>query len=113
MVSTVFHSDFGENPFSMNDQKTMQTMRTVHAGRPTKYSLEVVERLCRGLSDGMPFKGACVVAGIGVATLGEWRAKFPDLESRLTEARELARQKALQAIKAAGERDWRAPRGSR
>jgi hypothetical protein len=30
------------------------------------------------------------------------------LESRLTEAREVARLKALQAIKAAGERDWRA-----
>ncbi len=56
----------------------------------------------------MPIKGACVVTGIGVTTLAEWREKRPRLEDRLSEARELARQKALQAIKAAGEKDWRA-----
>ena len=56
----------------------------------------------------MPIKGACVVAGIGVTTLAEWREKHPRLEDRMSEARELARQKALQAIKAAGEKDWRA-----
>lgn len=92
----------------MTEQKTMQTMRTARVGRPTKYSAEAVERLCTALEIGMPIKGACVVAGVGVATLGEWRTKFPDLESRLSEAREMARQKALQAIKAAGDRDWRA-----
>jgi len=56
----------------------------------------------------MPIKGACVVTGIGVTTLAEWREKRPRLEDRLSEARELARQKGLQAIKAAGEKDWRA-----
>ena len=56
----------------------------------------------------MPIKGACVVAGIGVTTLAEWREKRPRLEDRLSEARELARQKALQAIKTAGQKDWRA-----
>jgi hypothetical protein len=56
----------------------------------------------------MPIKGACVVAGIGVTTLTEWREKHPRVEDRMSEARELARQKALQAIKAAGEKDWRA-----
>jgi len=56
----------------------------------------------------MPIKGACLVAGIGVTTLAEWREKHPRLEDRMSEARELARQKALQAVKAAGEKDWRA-----
>ena len=78
------------------------------AGRPTKYSPEVVERLLSALADGMPIRGSCVVAGIGTATLGEWRAKFPELEARLIEARERARLIALQSIKAAGDRDWRA-----
>src|SRR5438445_12349565 len=78
------------------------------AGRPTKYSHHVLERLCLALSDGMPIKGACVVAGIGVTTLAEWREKRPEIEQRIDEARELARQKALQAIKTAGEKDWRA-----
>jgi hypothetical protein len=56
----------------------------------------------------MPIKGACVVAGIGVTTLAEWREKRPEIEQLIDEARELARQKALQAIRAAGEKDWRA-----
>jgi hypothetical protein len=77
-------------------------------GRPTKYSHHVLERLCDALADGMPIKGACVVAGIGVTTLAEWREKRPEIEQRIDEARELARQKALQAIRAAGEKDWRA-----
>ena len=57
------------------------------------------------IADGMPIKGACVIAGIGATTLGAWREKYPELETRLTEAREFAGQKALQAIKNAGERD--------
>src|ERR1044071_271659 len=77
-------------------------------GRPTKFNDETVERLCAALADGMPIKGACVVAGIGVTTLADWRQQHPELETRINEARESARQKALQAIKAAGEKDWRA-----
>src|SRR6266550_4176837 len=77
-------------------------------GRPTKYSEETIVRLCEALADGMPIKGACVVAGIGVTTLNEWRERYPDVQGRLSDAREHARLKALQAIKAAGERDWRA-----
>src|SRR5207248_7413341 len=67
-----------------------------------------IGRLCTALSDGMPIKGACVVAGIGVTTLNEWREKYPELEERLSDAREQARLKALQGIKTAGEKDWRA-----
>ena len=77
-------------------------------GRPTKFNNETINRLCSALSDGMPIKGACTVAGIGVSTLNEWRERYPDLEERLADAREHARLKALQAIKAAGEKDWRA-----
>jgi hypothetical protein len=77
-------------------------------GRPTKFNEETVERLCAAMADGMPIRGACVVAGIGVTTLKEWREKYPDLEERIADAREHARLKALQGIKGAGERDWRA-----
>ena len=49
-----------------------------------------------------------MVAGIGVTTLSEWREKRPEIEQRMEQARETARQKALQAIKAAGQKDWRA-----
>jgi hypothetical protein len=77
-------------------------------GRPTKYSEETIARLCAALADGLPIKGACVVAGIGVTTLAEWREQHAGLEERMSEAREIARQNALRSITAAGERDWRA-----
>ena len=77
-------------------------------GRPTKFTEKTVECLCSAIADGMPIKGACVVAGIGVTTLNEWRERYPDLQERLSDAREHARLKALQTIKAAGERDCRA-----
>src|SRR6266550_4076065 len=78
-------------------------------GRPTKYSEETIARLCAALADGMPIKSACVVAGIGVTTLNEWRDKYPEIEERMNQARERYREKALQTIKKAiNNDDWRA-----
>jgi hypothetical protein len=78
-------------------------------GRPTKYSEETIARLCEALADGMPIKAACVVAGVGVTTLAEWREQHPGLEERMNEARERYREKALQTIKKAiNNDDWRA-----
>src|SRR5437773_11154093 len=78
------------------------------AGRPTKYSPDTVERLLAGLTDGLPIKSACIIAGIGVSTFSDWREKYPELEERMAEAREKARLKMLQRIKRAAEDDWRA-----
>jgi hypothetical protein len=78
------------------------------AGRPTKYEPETLDRLLAGLADGLPIKSACITAGIGVSTLSDWREKYPELEVRMEEAREVARQKMLQRIKRASENDWRA-----
>jgi Bacteriophage Sf6, terminase small subunit-like len=78
-------------------------------GRPTKYDEKTITRLCEALADGMPIKAACVVAGIGVTTLAEWRDKYPEIEDRMSQARERYREKALQTIKSAVEaQDWRA-----
>jgi hypothetical protein len=60
-------------------------------GRPTKYEPKTLERLCTGLADGLPIKSACIVAGISVSTLADWRGKYPELEERMIEAREVAR----------------------
>ena len=79
------------------------------AGRPTKYQPNAVERLLAAMADGLNMKQACLAAGISEATLGRWREGHPELEPRLLEAREQARQRALAGIKAAGEAgDWRA-----
>jgi hypothetical protein len=78
------------------------------AGRPTKYEPDTVGRLLAGLADGLPIKSTCIIAGIGVSTLADWREKYPKLEERMAEAREVARQKMLQRIKRAAKDDWRA-----
>ena len=57
---------------------------------------------------GLTLKQACIAAGIGETTLHEWRKEYPDLKPRLEAARERAREAALRAIRAAGEKDWRA-----
>jgi hypothetical protein len=53
-------------------------------------------------------KQACIASGISENTLTNWRSQHPELEERLAQAREQARQKSLAAIKSAGEKDWRA-----
>jgi hypothetical protein len=78
------------------------------AGRPTKYQPETIEHLLAGLADGLPIKSACIIAGISVSTLADWREKYQELEERMAEAKEKARQKMLQRIKQAAENDWRA-----
>ena len=78
-------------------------------GRPTKYSEKTIVRLCEALADGMPIKAACVIAGIGVTTLNDWRDLYPEIEERMSQARERYREKALQTIKKAiNNDDWRA-----
>src|SRR5260370_2970453 len=79
------------------------------AGRPTKFNDATLDRLCAALADGMSIKSACVVAGIGVTTLADWREEHPEIEARLAESREFVRPKALQAIKADAEKDSSAP----
>jgi len=78
-------------------------------GRPTKYNEKTIARLCEALRDGMPIKSACTVAGIGVTTLADWRDLYPEIEERMSQARERYREKALQTInRAIDAHDWRA-----
>ena len=77
-------------------------------GRPTKYNPETVSKLLDALRAGLTHKQACLACGIGQSTLADWREQYPDLEPRMEAAREEARQRALEGIKAAGEKDWRA-----
>ena len=68
-----------------------------------------MRRIIGAITDGLTQKQACIGAGICENTLAKWREKHPELEAKMAEAREKARQKALAGIKAAGEAgDWRA-----
>jgi hypothetical protein len=93
----------------INEKMNNDDKNEASVGRPTKYNEKTIARLCEALADGMPIKGACVVAGIGVTTLGEWRDKYHEIEERMNESRERFREKALQTIKKAIDNDdWRA-----
>jgi hypothetical protein len=78
-------------------------------GRPSKFSKKVISRLLASLRDGCTITQSCLAAGIGVTTFRRWKTEHPELEPKLTEAREQARQKALALIKSIAETasDWR------
>ena len=97
-----------KNKDEMNAEDNKAVEQHGKAGRPTKYKPEMIDRLLAALADGLSHKQACMAAGISQTTLAEYRREHPDLEARMDEAREVARQKALSAIKAAGDKDWRA-----
>jgi hypothetical protein len=96
------------NTGSAENNEPMVVEQHGKAGRPSKYNEKTIERLLAGLADGLPIKSACIIAGISVSTLADWREKDPQLEERMAEAREKARLKMLQRIKRAAEDDWRA-----
>ena len=86
-----------------------EIVETKKAGRPSKFTPELVKRLMSAIADGLNIKQACTAVGIGETTLHDWREEYPELEKQLEEAREECRQKALAGIKAAGnDGDWRA-----
>jgi len=93
-----------------NENGNSALIATTHkGGRATKYGPETVDRLLAALADGLTQKQACIASGICENTLAAWREKHPELEPRLAQAREQARQKALAVIKtAANNGDWRA-----
>ena len=77
-------------------------------GRPTLYKPETVGELLAALRAGITHKQACLACGIGQRTLAGWRRKHRELVPQMEAARETARQKALEGIKTAGDKDWRA-----
>jgi len=80
------------------------------AGRKTKYTPQVIDKLVTALSVGMTDQDACVVAGITTETFYSWRRNKADFSDRTTRAREEGWQAALAVIKhsAIKDRDWRA-----
>lgn len=47
-------------------------------GRPTVYTLELGQRVCRAVQLGVPIGVACAIEGIGRQTLYDWRARGKD-----------------------------------
>jgi hypothetical protein len=74
----------------------------------TLYKPQTVKKLLKAVRDGLTLKQAAVACGIGETTLHGWKHSHPELIPMLEEARERARQRALETIWAARGDDWRA-----
>ena len=57
-------------------------------GRPTRYTKARADAIVEHCRNGLSKDDAARAGGIGVSTLYEWQAKFPDFAERLTRARE-------------------------
>ena len=77
-------------------------------GPVTLYTPKTVEHLLNALRAGLAHNQACQACGISRRTFNNWREQYPDFELRVNAARDEARQNALQDIKTAGKKDWRA-----
>jgi hypothetical protein len=74
----------------------------------SKYSKDIVTRVCKFIADGLNYKQAAAAAGISETSLLVWRKQHGDFAEKCEAAREIMRAKVLAKIKAAGASDWRA-----
>jgi hypothetical protein len=86
----------------------MTETNEIKLGAPTKYSPNTKARILSALSAGLTQRQAASAAGICERTLFAWKERHPELAAEMEQAREVARQHALEQIQAAGQKDWRA-----
>lgn len=71
--------------------------------KPKKLTPEVIEKICHGVSLGMPYERACLLGGIDRRTLSRWKEAAPDspegsLLAELTSRMEDAHAKGQAAL---------------
>jgi transposase len=85
---------------------------TRRAGRPTKLTPEVADRICQAVAGGNYREVAAAWAGIGERTLREWmrrgedpRSRYHDFRRRVLEAEQAAEIRAVGLIMASAAKD--------
>lgn len=77
-------------------------------GRPTKYSKNISDAICRNLSLGATRTAAAQAAGIHRDTLAEWLKSFPAFSDAVARSEAEAEVRCAAAITKAMPSDWRA-----
>ncbi len=78
-------------------------------GRPTKRTPATMQKISRGIADGLPLKYAAATGGISHETFCVWRRTFPDFDAAVEKALGDGIKKRVAIIKQAAEQgDWRA-----
>lgn len=78
------------------------------AGRRSKYTPEIVERICSVLADGNTRRTAAAVVGIDENTLLRWIHRHADFAERVKTAEQEAVRRNVAIIQRAAERTWQA-----
>lgn len=86
------------------------------AGRPTKLTDEMQERICENIRRGLGYREAAVAAGISERTFYNWKSRGENAKSgihlqflqALQEAEAIAELVLLEIIQNATKKDWRA-----
>lgn len=84
-------------------------------GRPSKYSQEALDAICRSVRLGLSYERAAENAGIAQSTLSQWMQKernghprYQGLNDALAKARAEGETRLIARVIKAGEEDWRA-----
>jgi len=78
-------------------------------GRPTKFNLRTVRKICRAIASGLPMTFAAAQAGVCSRTFANWRHDKPDFNEAIEQAVAKAVKVRLKQIQAAGDSgDWKA-----
>jgi hypothetical protein len=77
-------------------------------GRPSKYTPEVVERICYSLSQGNTRTTAATCAGISMETFAVYVREFPEFSDAIKRAEEQAVEHYVNVIHTASTQTWQA-----
>lgn len=72
-------------------------------GRPSKKSAQAIARILKVARTGLPLKFAAQAGNIDLDTLGQWRAKNPEFDQALSQARLIAVEEKWKLIQKAAE----------
>lgn len=93
----------------------MTDIQQSNIGRPSRYSTELVDEMCRYIETGVPTADACVMAGISKATYYYWKAgkyisqqQLLEFLDRIEEAESKRKANFVIQIAKASKDDWRA-----
>jgi len=85
------------------DSKPAKTL-----GRPSKYTPEVVNKICQFLQAGNTRRASCLCAGISEDTFANWMNSFTDFSDSVKKAEAEAEARNVAIINLASKENWQA-----
>lgn len=80
----------------------------IKRGRPSKYTQELIDRICYSLSQGNTRTTAATCAGISMETFAVYVREFPEFSDAIKRAEEQAVEHYVNVIHAASGQTWQA-----